>query len=289
MKTILALIGSSRNLGNSEIMAKEIARHIDTEPTLRLVRLSAFDIRPCRGCYACLFGENGCVIKDDFNMLIDEILAADAYIAAAPTYFLGPSSVFKRVADRGLALYRHAERLWGKPAVAVGIAGIEDREGYTQLGLESFFKLLLADLKATRIIYGALPGEIFYSEANKAAAAGLASALAGEPQRDRGPACPVCGGRTFRFFENNRVRCMLCSNPGTVSVAEGRPVFDVQKGEHEMFTSLEAAVTHRAWLKSMKHRFLAEKETLKPISLAYRKEGTWVKPARSEEAPEKKG
>ena len=286
MKTILALIGSSRNLGNSEIMVKEISRNIETDHDLRMVRLSAFDIQPCRGCYACLFGEKGCVIKDDFNQLIDEILAADAFIAAAPTYFLGPSSVFKRLSDRGLALYNHAETLWGKPAVAVGIAGIEDREGYTQLGLESFFKLLLADLKATRIIYGALPGEIFYDDANKTAAVELASALFGEPREEAGPACPVCGGRTFRFFDNNRVRCMLCSNPGTVSMEEGRPAFDIQKGEHEMFTSLEAAVTHRAWLKRMKDRFLAEKENLKSISLSYRKEGRWVKPARSDDQPE---
>lgn len=281
MKTILAFIGSSRNLGNSEIMVKEISRNLEVNHDLRMIRLPAFDIHPCRGCYACLFGEKGCVIKDDFNGLIDEILAADAYIAAAPTYFLGPSSVFKRLSDRGLALYNHAEALWGKPAVAVGIAGIEDREGYTQLGMESFFKLLLADLKASRIVYGALPGEIFYNDANKAAAAELASALFDEPPAEVGPACPVCGGRTFRFFDDNRVRCMLCSNPGTVSTTGEQIRFNVEKGEHEMFTSLEAAVTHRAWLKRMKDRFLAEKENLKPITLSYRKEGTWVKPPRS--------
>lgn len=283
MTTILAFIGSSRNLGNSEIMIKEISRNIDRDHELRMIRLPEFDIRPCRGCYACLFGEKGCVIKDDFNQLKDEILGADAYIAAAPTYFLGPSSVFKRLSDRGLALYNQAETLWGKPAVAVGIAGIKDREGYTQLGLESFFKLLLADLKETRIIYGALPGEIFYNDANKAAAAELATALFGRTRPAAGPACPVCGGTTFRFFDNNRVRCMLCSNPGTVSMEGGEPAFDIRKGDHEMFTSLEAAVTHRAWLKRMKDRFLAEKEDLKPISLSYRKEGRWVKPIRTAE------
>jgi hypothetical protein len=66
--------------------------------------------------------------------------------------------------------------------------------------LESFLKLLLADIKDSRVVYGALPGEIFYDADNKAVAAQLASAIFGEKQIDSGPACPVCGGKTFRFL-----------------------------------------------------------------------------------------
>ncbi|MDF1552205.1 MAG: flavodoxin family protein [Deferrisomatales bacterium] len=278
MKRVLALIGSPRNLGNCELMVKEISRQIPEEHELRLLRLSDFDLRPCRGCYACLFRDQGCVIDDDLSLVLDEILAADAYIAAAPAYFLGPSSVLKRLLDRALAFYAHGEQLWGRPAVALAVAGIRDREGYTQLGVESFLKLLLADLKDSRVIYGALPGEIFYGEENKAVAAELGAALFGARRHSTAPACPVCGGSTFRFLGGDRVRCMLCSNPGSVSLRDAEPHFEVGEGAHEMFTSMEAVVTHREWLKGMKERFLRERKQLKEITTGYLEGGTRVTP-----------
>lgn len=277
MKRVLALIGSPRNLGNCELMVKEISRNIPEAHELRLLRLSDFELRPCSGCYACLFRDEGCVIDDDLSLVLGEILAADAYIVAAPAYFLGPNAVLKRLLDRALAFYAHAEKLWGRPALALGVAGMADREGYTQLGLESFLKLLLADIKDSRLLYAALPGEIFYGEENKAVAAEMGAALFGERRHDPAPTCPVCGGSTFRFLGADRVRCMLCSNVGTVSLPGGEPRFSVEAGEHEMFTSLEAVVAHREWLKGMKDRFLRERGQLKEIATRYLEDGTRVR------------
>ena len=45
---VLALVGSPRRLGNSELMAKEISRQIPDPHRLKLVRLAEMDIRPCR-------------------------------------------------------------------------------------------------------------------------------------------------------------------------------------------------------------------------------------------------
>jgi multimeric flavodoxin WrbA len=42
---ILALVGSPRRLGNSELMAKEISRRIPDPHRLKLVRLPEMDIR----------------------------------------------------------------------------------------------------------------------------------------------------------------------------------------------------------------------------------------------------
>ncbi|MEZ4526326.1 MAG: NAD(P)H-dependent oxidoreductase [Desulfobacterales bacterium] len=281
MKKILALIGSPRKLGNCEIMAKEISRNIDQPHELQLLRLSDFDIQPCRGCYICLFKENKCILEDGFNAVAQAIRQADALIVSVPTYFLGPNASLKRFIDRGIALYSHAETLWGKPAVGVGIAGIPGREGYTLLGIESFLKLLMADIKDRRMIYGALPGEIFLNAANKAVAAELGKALFGPAQEKTQPCCPLCGGQTFRFLENSQVRCMLCSNTGTISVKGGNPVFAIEKGEHELFLTREDALAHREWLIGMKSRFLEHKDELKKISLEYRSDGQWILPADS--------
>ncbi|MCP4745752.1 MAG: flavodoxin family protein [Desulfobacteraceae bacterium] len=278
MKRVLALIASPRNLGNCEIMVKEISRNIPEPHELRLLKLPAFDLQSCRGCYTCLFKEKGCILKDDFGQIADEILAADAYILAAPTYFLGPASSVKRLVDRFLALYSHAEKLWGRPAVAIAIAGIKGREGYTQLGLENFLKLMFADIKDSQVVYGALPGEIFYDTNNKKIAYRLATALFGKRQVQNGPACQVCGGKTFRFFKANEVRCMLCSNLGIFTTDNGQLRFDIKTGKHELFTSLEAAIEHRKWLKSMKIRFISEKTKLKNITQGYLNEGVKLKP-----------
>ncbi len=278
MKKIVAVIGSPRKLGNCEIMAKEISRNITEPHELHLLRLTDFDILPCRGCYTCLFKNENCVINDEFHHAANEIVTADALIVSVPTYFLGPNSCLKRFTDRGLALYSHVETLWGKPAIGVGIAGIKGKEGYTMLGIESFLKMLFADIKERRIIFGALPGEIFMDEKNKKSAAELASALFGAPLQKTAPSCSLCGGDTFRFLGNNQVRCMLCSNAGKVTLQDGIPAFEIEKSSHPMFLTKQDALDHREWLKSMKSRFFQEKNALKKISSAYLEEGTWIKP-----------
>ncbi len=278
MKKILGIIGSPRKLGNSEIIIKEISRNITEPHQLKLLRLSDFNIMPCTGCYMCLIKQKGCVLKDDYNRIADIILESDALIVSTPTYFLGANASLKRFTDRGLALYSNAEKLWGKPAVGIGIAGIEGKEGYTLLGIESFIKLLLADMKKSVIVYGALPGEIFMHPKNKEIASQLASTLFEPVSNKKSSSCPLCGGETFRFLENNRIQCMLCSNIGTIDMKKGGPVFDIRKSDHEFFLTLQDVIKHGEWLVGMKSRFLKHKNELKQISLDYRKEGEWVTP-----------
>ena len=162
MKKILGIIGSPRKLGNSEIMVKEISRHISVPHELNLLRLQDFKILPCRGCYQCLFKTQGCVLNDDLNTVLKALVDADALIVSAPTYFLGLNASVKCFLDRGLSFYSHIEKLWGKPAVGVVTTGIQGKEGYSLLGIQSFLKLIFADEKNSRVVYGALPGEVLW-------------------------------------------------------------------------------------------------------------------------------
>lgn len=284
MKKVLAIIGSPRKLGNCEIMAKEISRHIPQDHELKLLRLSDFNLLPCRGCYSCLYKEQGCVIDDDFHKVLDAMAEADALMVLVPTYFLGPNSCLKRLLDRGLAFYAHADRLWGKPAVGVGIAGIEGKEGYTLLGIESFLSSLLAEKKYGGMVYGALPGEVFIDETNRAAAAAMGQALFAEAVENSGPACPLCGGGTFRFLGADRVRCMLCSNDGRIDIQSGVPTFEMSKGSHEFFLTRDEALRHKEWLVGMKSRFFEQKSRLKKITVDYRKDGSWIEPVKRSES-----
>jgi multimeric flavodoxin WrbA len=282
MKTILAILASPRKLGNSEVMAKEISRRITEPHELKLLRLSDFDVKNCTGCYRCLFKEQRCILKDDLYLILDAIAEAEAIILVAPTYMLGANAVLKVFLDRGLSFYGYGERLWEKPAVGVAVAGIPGMEGYTPLAIESFLKLLLCDIKQVRTVYGALPGEVFVTPDNRQAAADLAAALTA-PTPEKAPfACPQCGGQTFRFLGEDRVKCMLCSNDGRLRMEDGHPVIDIRRGEHVFFLSSEDALAHARWLRQMKGRFLEQKEALKKIALDYRGDGRWISPKAPE-------
>jgi multimeric flavodoxin WrbA len=281
---ILALLGSPRRLGNSELMAKEISRRIPDPHRLKLVRLPEMDIRPCRACYSCLFDEHTCPQRDDFPGILEALMRADGLILAVPVYMLAANASLKQFLDRGLSLYGHFEQLWDKPAVAVAIAGIPGMEGYTKLCLDSALRLMGAQPQASEVVYGALPGEVFMNQDNLNTAEKLAKALFGPPPNWQGESwrCQACGGDTFRFLDSDKVRCMTCSSPGTVLIKEGQISFAVDAHEDHFFLTLEGAQRHLNWLQGMKGRFLEKKKELKSICLDYLHEGEWLETKRKE-------
>ena len=282
MKKLLGILASPRKLGNSEIVVKEISRLLPEPHELSLLRLSDFDIKPCLGCYQCLFRPEGCVLKDDFAIVAEALAAADAWILAVPTYVLGANASLKRLLDRGLGFYHRGRELWKKPAVGIAIAGMEGKEGHTKLEVDSALRLLMAEVKASVILYGALPGEVLIPQENRGTLARLAAALFGEPIPEAGPRCPMCGGDTFRFMDERTVRCMVCSNAGTFSFSGGKPVFGIESSGHDLFLTEADAVTHKAWLASMKERFIAHKDEIKAITRGFRGTGAWIRPRRPE-------
>jgi multimeric flavodoxin WrbA len=288
-KKVLGIIASPRRLGNCEIFTKEISRHIPESHELNLLRLSDFNIKSCKGCYLCLYKKERCIQKDDLHTVLDAIANADALILTVPSYFLGPNSSLKRLLDRGMAFYALADRLWRKPAVGVGIAGIQGKEGYTLLGIESFLKFLLSDIKYCAMVYGALPGEVFMNERNNRTAAMLGKALFNPSTESRHPSCPLCGGHTFRFLQDGIIRCMLCSHTGTFSVKDGEPVFQITKDNHGLFLSKEDALKHREWLREEVRKYSQQKDDLKKIQQQYRDEGNWIKPPNKQDIRGKGG
>ncbi|MGB7911524.1 MAG: flavodoxin family protein [Desulfobaccales bacterium] len=279
-KTLLGLVGSPRKFGNSELFIKELYLQLPGNWELKLIRLPDMDIRPCKACYQCLFGEEKCLQDDDFALVLETLSQSDAYVVAAPTYLLGANASLKRFLDRGLSFYAHIDRLWGKPAVGVAIAGIDGMEGYTKLNVESFIKLTMGDLRGSAVVYGALPGEIFLRKEGQETAGRLAAALHDGQERvlPLAPACPICGGDTFRFLPEGQVRCMLCSSSGAYVWQEGRLQMETQPGQHSFFLGYEDAKRHADWLREMKDQFLKRRPELKTVASGYTKVGNWVTP-----------
>lgn len=275
---LLGIVCSPRKHGNSELFIKELFQQLEGDWELELLRLPELEIRPCRACYRCLFESRQCVQKDDFTLALQALIECSAYVVACPTYLLGPNASLKLFLDRGLAFYGVADRLWGKPAVGVAIAGIEGLEGYTKLAVESFVKLTMGELRGVEVIYGALPGEIFLKGA-AVTAKNLARALeAGKPAKDpQVSTCPLCGGDTFRFLANGQVRCMLCSSKGRLHSEEGVLTVETLPGDHPLFFSYEDVLRHAKWLQGMKEQFINRRSELKSIASKYTGLGSWVK------------
>lgn len=280
---LLGIIGSPRKHGNSELFIKEIFTAFPTGWELELLRLPEWNIRPCRACYQCLFDRMRCPQRDDFPQVLEALAASNAYVVAAPTYLLAANASLKLFLDRGLSFYGHVDRLWGKPAAGVAIAGIPGMEGSTKLDVESFVKLTFGDLRASAVIYGALPGEIFFQGDTKHKAAQIAGSLLRSPTSSDSdiPCCPVCGGDTFRFLPGRGLRCMLCSSEGRYEPAREGLKIHTQPGEHALFTTRDAVLRHAEWLRQMKDRFMERRQDLKEVTRPYASMGSWLRPEDS--------
>lgn len=277
-KVLLGIVGSPRRLGNCEIFTKEIYARFPPGWELRLMRLPDLDIRPCRACYQCLFDAMRCPQEDDFPAALEALAEADAFVVAAPAYLLSANGSLKKFLDRGLQFYAFVDRLWGKPAAGVAVAGIEGMEGSTRLHIESFIKLTMGDARGVAVVYGALPGEALLLPENRRIAASLAESLLDPEKRiePAAPRCPLCGGDTFRFLPDGSARCMLCSGSGRYEWGENGLAFEILPGSHPLFLSREDVARHAEWLRGRKESFLSRKKELKGIIKNYLGVGTWI-------------
>ena len=99
---VLALNGSSRKNGNTEILLKQALMGAESEGAeVELLRLTDYKIKPCRGCGLCLFRENVCQVQDDdVSLIFSKVDECDGMILGTPCYFLELTAVVKQLIDR---------------------------------------------------------------------------------------------------------------------------------------------------------------------------------------------
>ncbi|MFA6224227.1 MAG: flavodoxin family protein [Desulfomonilaceae bacterium] len=278
MVKVVGLIGSPRKLGNSELIVKEISRNIPEKHELVLVNLTKMDLKPCTGCYQCLFKQGRCSLNDNMSTVIDELSDANGLILAAPTYFLGPYGIVKIFTDRALMFLARMEEFYGKPAVTVALAGIAGGDGYSPMALASAAFCMGFDVKDQGLVHAALPGEAVLSEKNKSIAAHLGRVLL-DPDYVRRPKaheCNLCSGNAFKFLNNDEIECLTCHNRGKTKWPNETPHLEIAPDSHNILGDLEARLAHRSWLMGMKDKFKERKAILKDVSIGYSNEGRWV-------------
>lgn len=98
---VLAIAGSPRRHGNSEVLLDWVLDEMKKDPDVSITKvvLNDADIAPCRGCNVCE-KLNACVNHDGMDTLHDQILEADCIILSAPIYCMSICAQAKALVDR---------------------------------------------------------------------------------------------------------------------------------------------------------------------------------------------
>ena len=100
MTKVLAIVGSPRRKGNTDILVDRILSGAkDAGADVEKIHLKGLTIKECDGCYACWKGKL-CPKKDDMNDLYPKIDAADVVVFGTPVYWFGPTALLKAFIDR---------------------------------------------------------------------------------------------------------------------------------------------------------------------------------------------
>lgn len=101
---IVAVYGSPRDGGNTDILMDTFISAFETEEKVKRYKLRDMKLQPCMGCCRC--DETGiCIYKDDIQNIYECIENAKGLILASPIYFACVTAQMKTFIDRGQAFW----------------------------------------------------------------------------------------------------------------------------------------------------------------------------------------
>ena len=119
MKTI-AICGSPRKNGNTEILLKEVLKGAQKEGAkTELIRLAEKNIKYCLGCDNCRYP---CKVRDDMDKIYKKMIETDLIIIDTPVYYCNVSGLLKNFMDRCTCLTKEL-KLKSKIGAAVTVSG----------------------------------------------------------------------------------------------------------------------------------------------------------------------
>lgn len=108
MAKVLIVNGSGRPDSNTRLLAARVAAGAhEKDHAVETVDIGSMDIKPCRGCEACISpaaGGGGCVVQDDMRALYPMVKAADVIILSSPVYWFNLCGQIKQFIDRCFAV-----------------------------------------------------------------------------------------------------------------------------------------------------------------------------------------
>lgn len=98
---VLALYGSPRREGNTDILMEELLSGLSRDGGVEITRIYICenDIKPCNGCGYCET-HGTCCIKDDMQRFYPVLDRSEIIVVSSPVYFYGISAQCKTFIDR---------------------------------------------------------------------------------------------------------------------------------------------------------------------------------------------
>ena len=152
----LAINGSPRSGGNTEILLRKVLEPLETAGwSTEYRQIGGKPVRGCLACMKCVEKRNGqCVIESNVvNEYLELMYAADAIILGSPTYFADVTAELKALIDRaGFVALANGGAFSGK----IGAAVVAVRRG----GATHVFDTINHMLLISSII---VPGSLYWN------------------------------------------------------------------------------------------------------------------------------
>ena len=141
MKTI-AIVGSPRKNGNTEIIARHTLKAIEEEGIeTELITLAGLNIQGCNACKACAKQE-ACPIDDDVFPIYQKMKAADAIILASPVYYGSATALIKALMERAGFIGRSQGRIYAGKVGGALVVARRAGQNFTFAQLTLWFQIL---------------------------------------------------------------------------------------------------------------------------------------------------
>lgn len=136
---ILAICGSPHK-GNTYAVLNTIKEDYP-DIDYKLLMLKDLNLKQCLGCYVCVLkGAEFCPLKDDRDMILEEMISADGLLLASPVNVNNITALMKNFITR-LGYEGHRPRFYDKYAMVMatcGMFGAKEANKYMSDSLTSF-------------------------------------------------------------------------------------------------------------------------------------------------------
>lgn len=249
-------ISGGRKDGNNDSMCKEAlmaAKEMGAE--VEFINLLNLDIKHCTGCIACvnslMTGKgNMCVLKDDFDWLLDKMMDADGIIFSNPIFCKGAPSMFLAIRDRfGPRMDRGNNVVASKIAEETGGKALDPRIlkdkviSYIGIGGSDWVTRFQCDsaIQALTPMWKVIDNEVFpwstgiIVDKDKVARiheigvnlAEAAQDIVNASYKGAEGVCPHCHSRNFFLDEEStHAVCCMCGIEGDVTIVDGKIRFE---------------------------------------------------------------
>lgn len=124
---IVAIMGSPRGMQGitAKLLNPLMKAAEEAGAETEILSLDTLTVQPCNGCLDFCHHQGKCRLEDDFDRILNSMLAADGIVFAVPNYMFGVTAQMKAVLDR-CSLPLHCMRFYGKYTATVVTCGGSD-------------------------------------------------------------------------------------------------------------------------------------------------------------------